>query len=349
MKITVDEIKLKYIGLPKGWLGMIFDMLSNWVEKMFTTTPVHPPYKYRDKKILSAPTYQELGKSIRLNEELTPGLQLHKKRVDLYFNFVIAIYALFAILIIAIVVVVTSLFENQTKAIVDNPVFPVALGLLIGILSFRLALLLVEKYFADTLAALTGIYLLLTLDQDYPLTDPVYKRRLLGIFRTLRRNLILLALTYSTKSSETDPRIRAYFKHMEEFILENECLVIIPGEGTKQNLLNALNPFVEILVTGEYGKFEPITGEISTQVETQKPPKTFLEMLIRFLLSVFPFLLLVVLILVPDKVAAIGLDTNTVFLVALAWILLVIDASLKLGIVERAAGLAKTIKEIGKL
>ena len=59
-----------------------------------------------------------------------------------------------------------------------------------------------------------------------------------------------------------------------------------------------------------------------------------------------PVFILFLLYYYPDQITNTGLDKNIIGLVAIAWFLLTIDASLGLGVVERISGLAKAIKDL---
>lgn len=357
MKLVIDFDKLTY-RKPKGSLAVILDILINPMWEVIGATPDIPPFEYRYTgfkqlfyQLFKPISYKELGQTICFDDEQANQILLqHRPRLDVY-NFLSAILY-FSFLIVAAPVMLFSYFfilaqltfnmQGLIFYILSNAmIFIVTIS--ICILALKISIVLINRHFADTLALISGIYLLIFLEKESTLANPESRRDILHRIQTLRRNIVLLSAMFSNKN-DTWPT--AHFRKMEQFVSERERWAIAPQEQTLADLRQDFSAFLEILVTGEYGKFEWDDSEdltLATPEAEQKPA----ERIARFLASILPFVLLLILFIFPAQIKAIGFDNNIVGLFLLAWLLLAIDSSLKLGMVERASAFAKTIKDLG--
>ena len=106
-----------------------------------------------------------------------------------------------------------------------------------------------------------------------------------------------------------------------------------------------MNKLVHILL---HRNFEDASYELPALPELvpQSRLGQFTSLLSRIVGIAVPGFILGMLYMYPDRINNTGLDKNIVGLISLAWILLTIDASLGLGVVERISGLAKAIKDL---
>jgi hypothetical protein len=348
MKLIVDFSQLDYM-YSRNQLEHSLALIATALRGMVDVTPTIPPFRYRKKRLFSSMTYDELGKTIRFDDDSANIiLEYHKKRLALQSTLSTMLY--FAVAIIGSVILLVSfgyiapIFGNRGIILNNFSSFiTLTLAFISSFLAMRIAVLLVDKHFADTLSIVCTIYLNIYLEKEQTLSDPEARRRILDRIRILRKNIILLARTFA---DGTDLWPYQHMKHIENFVREREHWIIAPQKQTLEDLRKDFSYLLEILVTGEYGNFQWEKDEKVTEVQKQKPSEGFINKSVRFLLMIFPFILLIILYLSPDRITALGIDTNTVFLVSLAWILLIIDANLNLGIIERVTGLAKTMKDL---
>lgn len=343
MKLLIDFKKMEYKEHPNnlGYLTRSMRLLiRNWIQ----STPVNPPLRYRGfwgkfKRI----SYMDFGKEIRFDKDsLNTVLVSHANRLvvyDILSGFIYSILIVFSALggAISWLYVRDSMWGGLLLA---------GLLIIIVIFSARIAEFLVARHFADSLAAISGIYLFMELEKDVRLNDPYKRRDLLELCHYLKRNLVLLASTFSGRGAENDRLFYQRFDAMKAFVQQFEHAIVASTEDTLAKLRQDFPAFLEILITSQYGKFIVEQDADASQSTETRQPKSTLDNLLRLLVTTFPFVLLAVLFFLPEKVVALGIDSTAVLLVSLAWILLVIDANLKLGIVERATTLMKTMKEL---
>ena len=352
MKLVIDFEKLAY-RKPKTSLDVLVNFFLDPLREVLGVTPDIPPFNYRYKGIkrfLRQVSYQELGKTICFdNEQANRTLSKHRLRLIVYNLLSISIH--FSFLIFSALLVGVVLYNFYITAQSFNmaiPIFIVLTGFMtfglssvIALLSLRISSILVDRHFADTLALMSGIYLLVFLEKESSLSDPEVRRDIWERIRILRRNITLLSLTLSTAN---DPWPAIHFKQLENFVREREHWVIAPQAQTLDDLRRDFGSFVDMLVTGQYGDF---TWDMSKVPQTITPAERKpAEKVIRFLAGSLPFVLLLILFLFPLQISAMGFDHNVVTLFLLGWLLLAIDSGLNLGLVERASGLAKTFKDL---
>ena len=69
--------------------------------------------------------------------------------------------------------------------------------------------------------------------------------------------------------------------------------------------------------------------------------------IMKLLATLFPLVLLILMYFLPSQFEFLGIEKRVVALISLAWLLLAIDANLKLGVVDRVSSLAKAFKDLG--
>jgi hypothetical protein len=344
MKLLIDFSKMEYRE-PKGNLDYFFRsfrlLLRDWIQ----ATPVNPPLRYRGSLgIFRRISYQFFGKEIRFDDDtLNTILVSHARRLILYDFLSGGIYSLL-ILLSAVGGIISWL--SVRNSVWWGGILVMILLIGIVILSARIAEVLVARHFADSLAAISGVYLYMELEKDVSLNNPYQRRNLLERCHYLERNLILLVTTFGGRGAENDRRFYQRFEAMRAFVQKLEYEIVASGEDTLAKLRQDFPAFLEILITGQYGKFAVEPDPDALQNAASEQPQSALDNFLRLLVTTFPFVLLAVLFFLPEKIIALGIDSTIVLLASLAWILLVIDANLKLGIVERATTLMKTMKEL---
>jgi hypothetical protein len=217
---------------------------------------------------------------------------------------------------------------------------------IIAIFALRIAVIFVDKHYADTLSAISSIYLLIELEQDDVITDPEKRRELLNRVRILERNIQLIPLCFSSGSSQNDLWVYSYFKKMESYVREREKWVITPNEKTLKTLREDFSTLAEIMISGNYGEFILKEQERDEEPDQNLPTSTKYTSLLRLLATILPFILLITIFVFPNAINALGIDNNILALFLLAWLLLAIDSSLMLGIMDNATTVIKTLREL---
>jgi hypothetical protein len=352
MKLVIDFEKPEYLK-PRTPLGIFLNLFTNPLRDIIGFTPYMPPFLYRRtgiKRLLRDKwvSYKELGRAIRFDDEqANRALMKHLPRLGVHGFLSSSIYNLFTLALVVAELYILALAQTALKT---NPlafaalygVMVFVLPLIIGLLALKISVVLLDRHFADTLALVSGIYLLIFLQKESSLADPEARRDILERMHILRRNIVLLSLM---SSGANDSWPAAHFKRLEHFVREREHWVIAPQAQTLDDLRKDFGGFVEILVSGQYGNFAWSSFE-DLQNASETAERKPAEKIVRFLASILPFVLLVVLFIFPAQIKAIGFDNNLVALFLLTWLLLAIDSGLKLGMVERVGSLAKTLKDL---
>lgn len=213
-------------------------------------------------------------------------------------------------------------------------------------ISKRMVSIWFDRRYADTLSFVTCLYLLLNLAKEHALARTKDRRQVLARIRALRRYLSLMPYQFSVTDTSSNSWARAQFSGMETFIEEKENQIIAPFANAQIDLFMELRAFLEILLRGNYGDFKYASLFTAGQPVPVTPSRGILGGILRFLGSITPLILLLLLFFFPERLNFLGIENKVISYVSLAWLLLAIDANLKLGIVQGVSSLAKTIKEL---
>lgn len=349
IKITIDESKLQIIRRPRTKIGMLVVYLGRWLRDMVAFIPINPSYHYKGiKGWFTTVKPDEIGKTIRIEPAIIEKeFEIHIERLRLYDSLTSFLFTSFSAFVVVLAVLLAA-FLNITplKSIIPISfnVISIPLGLIAATLGIRVTNLLLDRQFGDSLLLLSSLYLVHHLHQSDDLSNPDFKRAILERIRILRRNVQLLSQTFTNTNSENNEETTRQLKNIENYIREREGWITVPKKNTLETLKKDFNKLAVILISGDYGEFKPRTKrKIKDVVAT---PLTLTDKLLQLIGIIFPYIVLLILYFKPEYIKSIGLDLTTIFLVAIGWILLTIDARLKLGFVERVTGLAKTMKEL---
>lgn len=304
---------------------------------------------------LNSPNLVELGATIGLTKDY------HKKLLSNFQNryksftiwntilsyllyFLLAAISIFAI---AIAFSITGLLTNQPKIastiFVVIYIFAVILALQIA---SRLTSTFIDGYYADTLSFVSCLYLLLEIHQEDALVFPTQRNVSLRRVRALKRNITLLAYQYTGITVTPNQLAQVTFKDMEYFVEEKESQILTPTSKTRITLEKELLSFVKILLTSQYGDFEYSRKRVKTTDIPMSQSNLIARRVFRVLNFILPLSILIGLAAYPNQFKVLEPYDNFAVLGSITWLLLAVDASLNLGIMDRFAGLAKTIKEL---
>lgn len=358
MKIEPEYNLDNYVFYDKlSWYSRFNYVVSISMYRFAKTPPILPPIRHKKffKKLML--TLTELGRTVGINnEKMLEILDAHQKRY-IYYKFMAAslsfvigyIPVLITSLLVGIVVFFIAMALNLN---IDSPSFIAFLTTVITttmyitiLYGIRVAGFIVDRRFADTLCIVTSLYLLIELSRDDSLLIPNRQREILTRIRELARTIMVMPYLYESPNNANNLWIRDYFKRIEDRVREFERWVIAPQETTLSDLRKEVNELTHLFISRnhEAASYElPSIPEDTLQSHTNRITSLFG----RIIGLAIPGFILSMLYFYPDQINNTGLDKNIVGLISLAWILLTIDASLGLGVVERISGLAKTIRDL---
>lgn len=354
MKIIVDTAIVEY-RKPESSYEVVMSYISRWLRSITTFIPTQSPYQYKSrlKEWFKSPTVLEVGKSIRLEPKtIEKYFETHKRRLKLYEFLSPLIYFLFALIVGISLFIFTSQINLQSQSNMLNSfvansfnLIPVVIGIFSAIVAAKIVGVFLNRPFADSLILPSSLYLVIDLLYDDDLSNPDFRRKILERIRILRRNTLLLSQTFAASSIDNNQEAVAQLRDIEAYIREREGWVIAPKKNTLSLLRKDFDKLAMILISGKYGEFKSSSKKKPKETASQNPP-SFADKVLSVIFTLFPYGILAVLYFAPDFILSIRIEPNIAFLIAIAWILLSIDARLKLGLVERVTGLAKTMKEL---
>lgn len=329
IKITLDEAKIDYRHVHKKSI-----FFETWMFRLFTMIPFQLPFAYKGVRGLLG----QIGNTIKISPETIENqLGIHRKRLELQSGlFFIIIYSY--LFLFSFILALFQISYGYTYLIF------ITLNAVGFVIAGRVAAILLDRRFADSLILVSSLYLVIDLQRHNNLSDPVSKRDILFRIRVLRRNVLLLTQTFADTTVGDNQESVNQLRSIEAYIREREDWVITPKKNTLELLRKDFEKLAILLINGQYGEFKSTTKDDPNKVVS--PPLTFTDKLLRTIGFVLPYLLLLVLYLQPEYIKNIGVDINTAFLVAISWILLTIDVGLKLGLVAQFTGLVKTVREL---
>jgi hypothetical protein len=304
-------------------------------------------------------SFQELGSALGMdiqNETVKSSLERQQKRFNVYKRLYVGFSWLGYLLIlgtpavILIVVVASLLNVGILTGSMVSKIILYALIFLITYIAFkaanRIVSVLLDRYYADTLSFVTCLYLLANLTKKNSLAYPKDRKQLLVRIRALRKYLILLPHQFATTNLPPNSLASSQFRHMAEFTEDKENQIIAPSANSQHDLFVELKALLEILGSGNYGEFQYPASDTTNATPIPSKPNGMFGDILKLLGTVLPLFLLLLMYLYPNQFSFLGLENKVIALISLAWLLLAIDANLKLGVVDRVSSLAKAFKDL---
>lgn len=299
----------------------------------------------------------DVVKAIGIEDEASvANLQQHWKRVRQYNNLILPLSYLLAIVILtsALLILIGSLFaiyrdfSDSFDSLLDSTfafVLFMFLFLVLIQVSRRIVHSVLNRYYGNTLVVVSAIFFMVDLLRKEALTSFSNRRHLQSQLHALGQYALQLAYQFKSESPEDQLWIYSHFKGLERYVREHERLIVAPKPDSLEILRRDFYLLMKILITGNYGEFA-YDYQSASESATPKSNRT-LRVILGFVGFLIPSFVLYMLYSYPQRIVDMGINVNTVTMVSLAWLLLTIDATLKLGIVERITGLAKTIRDLG--
>lgn len=278
-------------------------------------------------------------------EKYTQIAEEHCKRFTIYFllgsiPFFVGIY----------------LFFRFTLGVLDNsfslPILYTVYGisfLTIQVIYSRLLVRIIEYLIPETLCVMQIINLNLELRRG----DVTYRRdvKSMILFRMgyLARVTTLIPWHYSIGKSVSQQWIQQHFQNMAYYILERRRWLIAPNKTTLGNLRESFYDLAYFYFTEEYGSWEWQLFQIPTEVIKQNRFQKIQEILIRFIGITLPLIIMAFYILFPDKLPNPNAEINkNLPYIFIAWLLVSLDITLKLGVIESLVKLITGLKNLSK-
>ncbi|HYR11037.1 MAG TPA: hypothetical protein VEQ60_24870 [Longimicrobium sp.] len=216
--------------------------------------------------------------------------------------------------------------------------------LLVGI-TLRLAQVLIDRYFAESLCATHAMYLLVELQHEDVLSRADRRIELVRRFDALARTTRLLALRYGPADPERRLRVQHHFREMAGYIAERRTWAVTPLASTLEDLKRDVRELVRIFTLGTYGEFRWVT-ETADPEPALRGWKPLLRGIGKTAGLLAPTAAMMYLLGHPQQLQALGFSSETVGMLLAAWVFLTLDSMFQFGVVSGLVGLARGIKEL---
>ena len=303
------------------------------------------------------PHLAALGQAIGFDEPvMLESLSLHQHRYELWriSRILISIIGFGALAIFsftslgALMVNYTTGLPDAFATLLSLSVFPIIVFavFVVATIIVRFVSRLMTTYFVESLCVSTIIYVILDLCRDNILTRPDAKKLLLYRINYLAELTLALALRYTRGNTDNKDWVKEHFRQLQLYIRERERWIIAPTFGTLATLRKDFYQLAPIYIMGDFGTFK-----WQSPVNSEKPEPNWKQRLaggvVRFVGIIMPMGLMGAYLWQPSLFPFVHIDSNVVSLVFIAWLLLSIDITRKLGVVAELSKLAKGIKELG--
>lgn len=212
-------------------------------------------------------------------------------------------------------------------------------------IALRIASAVTNKNFAESICSMIVAYIVIDLSRDDILSDPRKRKVLVTRISDLARVTLLLPSRYASRDESNQEWLKKHFKHMQLYVAERARWAVVPTEFTLSDLRRDFYELATIYVDGSYGRFSWPPQELISERPMHWKERLF-SGIPRFVGIVLPLILMGLLLWKPFYLKPIGVESNIIALILIAWLLLAIDAALKLGVVAGIANLAKEIKNL---
>ena len=172
---------------------------------------------------------------------------------------------------------------------------------------------------------------------------PVVKSIILWRMDYLAKTTELLASHYAFWNRTNRKWILKQFKSINNYILERQRWFIFPQENTLQDLREDFACLAKFYLNGKYGSFNCQSYE-ETERSGLKFQENFWVNLGKFLGIIFPLVVMIFFINVDQNLS--DSARTTIIYLAFAWVLVVIDIKLKLGVLESLLKLINGLRDL---
>lgn len=278
-------------------------------------------------------------------EKYTQIANDHCKRFTVYFllgsvPFFVGIYLFFYFAL--------KNFDNSFSLPILYVVYGISL-LIVQVIYSRLLVRVIEYLIPETLCVMQIINLNLELRRD----DITYRRdvKSMILFRMayLARVTTLIPWHYSIGKSASQQWIQQHFQNMAHYILERRRWLIAPNRTTLQSLRENFYDLAYYYLAEEYCSWEWHFLQVPSEGIKQTRSQKIREISVRFVGITLPLVIMALYILFPEKLPNPNVEINkNLPYIFIAWLLVSLDITLKLGVIESLVKLVTGLKDLSK-
>jgi len=211
---------------------------------------------------------------------------------------------------------------------------------------FRLLFRILEYSIPESFCIIQIINLNLELIRD----DAIYRRDIKSmlLFRMdyLARVTMLIPWHYSIGRSSNQKWIQQHFQNISYYIRERRRWLIAPNETTLDDLRRDFRKLAYYYLTGKYGAWQWQSFELPTEVSKQTRFEKIQVTLIRFFGILLPLVIMGLVMLLPNNLPE-NIKSQVPY-VFIGWLLVSMDVTLKLGVIESLTKLITGLKDLSK-
>jgi hypothetical protein len=206
-----------------------------------------------------------------------------------------------------------------------------------GIIITRITALLVDRRYADSLCVMSIAYLLVELRRDQVLVASDSRGTLIRRIEDLARSIRLLSVRHRVGDTEVQSWMAEHCKRIERDVRERQRWILMPTDRTLEDVRRYFGQLAPMFIHGMYGTFQwPAPDPALTPGGSSD--KRWLKAAFTFIL---PTLGLMFFLWKPPTAFP-----NTIALALTVWLLVGIDAAMRLGIVANVVSMLKGMKEL---
>lgn len=352
-----DNVELKFESdtlmlLPESGLTGWSYRSSFWFIRLVRTNvlPRVIPKKWKDT-LSMPPRLMDIAKALGFSSvEFEQHLQSHQKRLSKRLGvYLLILIPLLVLLVLIPFLIALLIFQTRGFSVILFYPFFLVLAVPIEVVLIKAVLVMLDKYYADSLCVQASLGVLVELSRPQVLNDPSQKRYLLAYINEVARYALLLPLCFRSSSKSANEKIQNHFYRIERFVREQERLAIMPESNTLKELQRNFLNLTQLFNSGTYGDFRWQGEEETVQSAVEVPLKwhqNFLSWAGKAVGLGIPLMGLYFTLAKPTAFAGLPIDEKTVTLIALAWMFLSIDSILQLGITAKIVTTAKEIKDL---
>ncbi|MEB3121574.1 MAG: hypothetical protein VKL41_10185 [Snowella sp.] len=281
-------------------------------------------------------------------EEYNQIINQHKKQFSTYYDLAIIILLISLIFFMFFLQSsnILKVFFNSTIA---TFLFFIFSAIIMPSIFFRLLFRLMDYLSPEALCAMQIIDLNLELSRN----DVIYKRNVksMVLFRMdyLARVTMLIPWHYSMGRNANQKWIQQHFQNIAYYIRERRRWLITPTETTLEDIRRDFRELAYLYLTGLYGNWQWQSFELETEIIKQTRFQKIQGTLIRFVGIILPLLIMAFYILFPDKFPNADAEIlKNLPYIFIAWLLVSLDITLKLGVIESLTKLITGLKDLSK-
>jgi hypothetical protein len=290
-----------------------------------------------------------IAECVKIDQKYQPLIQYHEGRIDRFHRNLLIFSSLITVMSIIFLIVIdnftrdldkiSSLSATRTTYVTMKICLAVVMFSMYSNLCQRASFYLSLRSCADSVIAYYCLSSVVDLSEDDIMENMVKRRSLLHRLEIISNSIKHISNFYLLKGSAQSAD---HFLMMANFIRKRQNWLMCPKASTLNDLRQDMYNFSEIVLSGQYGEFE---WENDLQSLTKQKEGVVLSLL-SWSIALVPLVFMWIALWQQEWLKSRGISTNFIAMLSLAWMLLVIDTKLKLGVVERVVSIAKGIKDM---